>query len=158
MEARLTSGDMSINIPVEIATSILDSYRTHLKAELIERSGDPHIDARRLFELDAVVLSHNGGDDPKFVYANAAAAAAWRTTPEDLIGMPSRLSAPPEHRESRKAMLDEAARDGYITGYSGTRVARDGSLFIIKDATLWSVHFPDSTGQAVVFRSWVTVE
>jgi len=145
---------MSINIPAEITTSILDSYRTFLNAELIERSGDPAIDAQQLFDLAAVVLSHAGGDDPRFVYANAAAAAAWRTTPEDLIGMPSRLSAPPDHRESRKAMLDEAARDGYITGYSGTRVARDGSLFVIEDATLWSVHFTDTAGQAVVFRTW----
>jgi PAS domain-containing protein len=148
---------MSMHNPVEIATSILDSYRECLKSELVERTGDPRTDAQRLFDLDAVVLSHDGGDDPKFVYANAAAAAAWRTTPEELIGMPSRLSAPPEHRDSRKAMLDEAARDGFITGYSGTRVARDGSLFIIERATLWSVDFTDTTGQAVVFRTWIRV-
>jgi PAS domain-containing protein len=145
---------MSVNILVDITNSILDSYRLHLGTELIQRSGDPEIDAQRLFDLDAVVLSHVGVDDPVFVYANAAAARAWRTTPDELIGMPSILSAPPEHRESRKDMLNQATRDGYITGYSGTRVARDGSLFIIEDATLWSVNFADKTGQAVVFRTW----
>jgi PAS domain-containing protein len=145
---------MPLDIPVGITTAILDSYRTHLNRELIERSGDPEEDAYRLFYFDGVVLSHAGGDDPRFVYANAAAAHAWRTTPGELIGMPSRLSAPPDHRQSRQAMLEEASRTGFITGYSGTRIASDGSLFVIEDATLWTVDFSEGKGQAVVFRSW----
>jgi hypothetical protein len=139
---------------IDIPTSILDSYRNHMGVDLIERSGDPHIDARRLFELDAVVLSHIGTKDPHFIYANETAARVWRTTVDEITGLPSRLSAPPDERESRSSMLREAASAGLITGYSGTRIARDGTLFTIENATLWNVDFAQGPGQAVVFRDW----
>ena len=38
---------------------------------------------------------------------------------------------------------------------SGDRVAKDGTRFIIGDATLWTVDgYPTGPGQAVVFRDW----
>lgn len=138
----------------DVAMHILDSYRTYVGEELFERSGDAATDARRLFDLDAVVLSHDGGADPHFVYANTAAARLWRTTVEDLVGMPSQLSAPPDHRAERASTLTRAADQGFLHGYSGTRVARDGTLFVIEEATLWTVDYPGGPGQAVVFRNW----
>lgn len=141
-----------------IVQAILDSYRRYLGQDLIPRSGDPLLDAAALDSLDAVVLSHDGGEDPRFVYANQAAARTWKTTVEHLVGMPSRLSAPPEQRQARATMLNDARRDGFITGYRGIRVAADGSLFEIEDATLWTVEgFPVRPGQAVVFMNVTTV-
>ena len=145
---------MSDLTEIEIAGYILDSHRQYVGNELIERSADPVVNARRLFELDAVVLSHDGGADPRFVYANLAAARLWRMDVDELVGMPSRLSAPPNHRDERQAMLQQAAQDGVLHGYAGTRVAKDGTLFVIEDATLWTVDYPHGSGQAVVFRSW----
>lgn len=139
---------------IDIATAILESHRARVGGELVERSGDAVLDAQRLFDLDAVVLSHDGGADPRFVYANARAAELWRTTVDDLIGMPSRLSAPPAQQAERASMLEHAAHDGVFLGYCGTRVARDGTLFVIEDATLWTVEYPSGPGQAVVFRDW----
>ncbi len=121
----------------------------------MERTGDPSRDALLLRTLDAVVLSHDGGDDPVFVYANEAAAALWRMPIHELVGMPSRLSAPPEWRDARAAMLADAMSSGVLRGYSGERVARDGMRFVIEDATLWTVDgYPDRPGQAVVFTAW----
>jgi len=123
--------------------------------ELVERTGDPSRDALLLLTLDAVVLSHDGGDDPVFVYANEAAAALWRMPIDELVGMPSRLSAPPEWRDERASMLADARTSGVLRGYSGERVAGDGSRFVIEDATLWTVDgYPDRPGQAVVFTAW----
>jgi PAS domain-containing protein len=139
---------------VEIVRYMLDSHRDYVGTELIDRSGDPLVDAQRLFGLDAVVLSHDGGADPRFVYANLAAARLWRMDVDELVGMPSRLSAPPNHRDERQAMLHQAAKDGVLHGYTGTRVAKDGTLFVIEDATLWTVDYPHGSGQAVVFRTW----
>lgn len=140
---------------VEIVRAILDSHRERLGVELLERTGDLEQDARRLLELDAVVLSHDGGDDPVFVFANEAAARLWKLPIDALVGMPSRLSAPPEHRGERAAMLADAASTGVLAGYSGERVAADGSRFVIEGATLWTVDgYPERPGQAVVFRSW----
>ena len=144
---------------MQIAEAILDSHRDRVGVELVERSGDPSEDARRLRDLDAIVLSHDGGADPAFVYANHAAAALWRMPIEDLVGMPSRLSAPPEQRASRATMLADATSSGVLHGYAGERVASDGTRFVIEGATLWTVDgYPDRPGQAVVFRDWHAVD
>jgi PAS domain-containing protein len=145
-----------INDPM-IARAILDSYASRVGAELIKRTGDADCDAKMLFTLDAVILSHDGGEDPHFVYANQAAADLWRMPVSELIGMPSRLSAPPEHQGSRASMLKDAADSGVLTDYAGERVAKDGTRFVIRDATLWTVDYPSVPGQAVVFRSWELV-
>ena len=140
---------------VDVATCILDSHAARLGVELLTRSGDRAVDAAALMDLDAVVLSHDSGEDPRFVYANRAAATLWRMPVAELVGMPSRLSAPPEYRQDRSQMLAQAARDGVFRGYSGERVAKDGTRFIIADATLWTVDgYPTGPGQAVVFRDW----
>ena len=138
-----------------IVQAILDSHARRVGSELVERSGDPAVDAARLMDLDAVILSHDGGDDPMFVYANRAAADLWRMPIDDLVGMPSRYSAPPEHRDSRASMLATAATSGLLTGYTGERIAHDGTRFVIENATLWTVDdYPERPGQAVVFREW----
>ena len=153
MPAVMGSG---MNDPM-IAQAILDSHANRVGIELIERTGNSEIDAATLFDLDAVVLSHDGGDDPHFVYANQAAADLWRMPVSELIGMPSRLSAPPEHQASRASMLKDAAGTGVLTDYAGERIAKDGTRFVIRDATLWTVDYPSAPGQAVVFRTWELV-
>lgn len=146
-----------INDPV-IAQAILDSHASRVGTELIERTGNADSDAEALFTLNAVILSHDGGDDPHFVYANQAAADLWRMGVSELIGMPSRLSAPPEHQAERASMLKDAAGSGVLTGYAGERIAQDGTRFMIEDATLWTVDYPQGPGQAVVFTSWSCTE
>ena len=140
----------------DIVQAILDSYRRRVGSELIPRSGDARADAGLLDQFEGVVLSHDGGDDPVFVYANAAAASLWRMPIDELIGMPSRLSAPPEHRQSRASMLADAATSGLLTDYSGERIARDGTRFVISGATLWTVDYAGRPGQAVVFWEWTS--
>jgi hypothetical protein len=41
-----------------------------------------------------------------------------------------------------------------LTGYAGERIAADGTRFMIEDATLWTVDYPQGPGQAVVFTQW----
>lgn len=145
---------ISASLDPMIATAILDSFAVRLGVELIVRSGNTETDAQTLFDLPAVVLSHDGDQDPHFVYANRAAADLWRMGVDELIGMPSRLSAPPEHQASRASMLKDAAGFGVLRDYSGERIAKDGTRFMIENATLWTVDFPHGQGQAVVFSEW----
>ena len=141
-----------------VAACILDSYARRIGRELLHRSGDPLDDAKRLLAYEAIVLSHDAGVDPRFVYANSA-AASWRMSVEDMIGMPSRLSAPVDAMEDRARMLSDASRDGVLSGYSGERVAGDGTRFRIMDATLWTVDdYPSGPGQAVVFSRWEPID
>lgn len=137
---------------LRVVRELLDSYATRMVHELIERTGDDAADAELLDALPAIVLAHNGADDPVFTYANHAAAALWRTTIDQLVGMPSRLSAAPEHRDERAQALGSALDTGVIRDYSGQRQALDGTRFMIHDATLWT--FVNAKGQAATFTDW----
>lgn len=144
-----------MDVDPAVVRALLDSHAVRTGHELIARSGDDGDDAARLDALEAVVLAHDGASDPRFTYANAAAARLWRTTVEDLIGMPSRLSAAAEHRDERALALARALRRGVVHDYSGIRVARDGSRFVIRNATLWT--FVDAPGQAATFSEWTAL-
>lgn len=142
-----------------VAACLLDSYARRVGRELLHRSGDPLDDAQCLLAYEAIVLSHDAGVDPHFVYANSAAASLWRMSIEDIIGMPSRLSAPSNARDDRARMLSDASRDGVLAGYSGERVASDGTRFWIMNATLWTVDgYSSGPGQAVVFSRWEPID
>ena len=138
------------------ATRLLDSYQRRTGSVLVERGADADDDVRRLDVTDAVVLCHDGGADPRFVFANAAAARLWALPREQLVGLPSRLPAAPDARADRADALDRARRTGLLRGYAGVRRAADGSLFVIRDATLWTVDDEDGrpVGQAATFTSW----
>lgn len=93
------------------------------------------------------LLAHDGADDPRFVYANAAAQARFEYDWDAFVGLPSRLSAEPDARDERRRLLDDVLRDGFSTGYRGRRVTRTGRTFWIEDATLWNLL--DATGARV---------
>ena len=137
---------------VAVATAILDSHRDRVGEELVPRTGDPDADALLLRDARAVVLCHDGADDPRFVYANGAAAVRWATDVGHLIGLPSRLTAAEEHRDERSSALASALVTGVHRGYRGQRRAFDGVSFAVEDATLWTVDgLPDGPGQAATF-------
>lgn len=117
-------------------------------------------DLGRAADLDAapfVVLCHDLSPDPLFVYANTAAARLWERPVAEIVGSPSRLSAPPEQRAARAAAL---ARNVVVRDYGGLRVSATGRLFTISGAILWPV--TDSTGelvgQAATFSRWRHLE
>lgn len=99
------------------------------------------------------ILAHDGGADPRFVYANVAAQTAFAYPWDRLVGLPSRLSAEPDDRDERRRLLDAVARDGFIDDYRGRRVSRTGRRFWIDDATVWNLLDEDGArvGQAARF-------
>jgi hypothetical protein len=103
-----------------------------------------------------VVLAHSTADDPKFTYANKAAQACFGYDWDEFLTLPSRLSAEAPDRAARQALLEKVSRDGFITGYSGVRVAKSGRRFIIADGILWELMDRAGTrhGQAATFQSW----
>ncbi len=118
---------------------ILDSFRRHIGHDLIDRSGDPSEDARRLFELPQAVLAHDASAQPRLDWVNAAAAAAFDATPETLIGRPSSATAPPDATADRRQLFEILARRGFVTGYSGVRISLTGRRFIIEDVTVFAL-------------------
>lgn len=121
---------------IERATVILDSHRRLLGRDLVERSGDPADDARRLFALPQGVLAHDAAAKPLLDWANRAAAAAFDAAPEELLGRPSADTAPTDATAGRRQLFDTLARLGFVTGYSGTRISATGRRFVIDDVTV----------------------
>jgi len=107
-------------------------------------------------EAPFVVLAHGTDPDPNFIYANKAAQACFGYSFEEFLALPSRLSAEPTDRAQRRALLEKVARDGFLSGYSGVRVAKSGRRFIIEDGIVWELidRAGMRHGQAATFGSW----
>ncbi|ARN80033.1 MEKHLA domain-containing protein [Methylocystis bryophila] len=136
--------------------ALLDSYRARVGRELIARGGGAREEAERLFAAPFVAVSHGAEADPILNYGNGVALALWEVSPQQLIATPSRLTAEAEVREAREHVLQETARKGFVTGYTGVRVSRTGRRFRILDVTVWNVTDADGSpcGQAATFAHW----
>ncbi|HVN42283.1 MAG TPA: MEKHLA domain-containing protein, partial [Steroidobacteraceae bacterium] len=75
---------------------------------------------------------------------------------EELVGLPSRLSAEAPAREERERLLERVGAHGFIDDYSGVRIAQSGRRFRILRATVWNVLDPagERIGQAATFSEW----
>ena len=73
-----------------------------------------------------------------------------------MIGKPSTMTAQESEQKERNELLNQVNSRGFIENYKGIRVASDGKLFQIKDATIWNIVDKQSIkiGQAVIiYRS-----
>ena len=128
-----------------------------------ELSGDPDLTspaatsaAATIYRSAEAVLCHDTAADPCFIYANRRALWLWELAWEEMIGLPSRISAEPDHRQARAAMLEQAARNGYISDYGGVRISGSGQRFRIEAVTIWNVSDADGAivGQAAYIPTW----
>jgi hypothetical protein len=113
--------------------------------------------ALRVYEAPFVLLAHDGGDDPRFTYANRSAQQLFERAWPAYIGLPSRYSAEPDDRNARQVLLERVLRDGYCDDYGGIRVAASGRRFRIEGATVWNVldDAGNRIGQAATFAQWL---
>lgn len=106
-----------------------------------------------------VVLAHDGGADPRFVYANRTAQHLFGYSWQEFVGLPSRLSAEAPERAERQRLLDAVAAKGFIDDYNGIRIAKSGRRFWIEKASVWQL-IDDAgvdRGQAAAFSAWSDV-
>ena len=118
---------------------MLTSYRRSLGRELAAAHAGPDLAAWLYAQAPFCLLAHDGGHDPHFVYANQTAQRCFEYPWQELVGLPSRLSALPDGRAERARLLADVARDGFAEGYRGLRVAKSGRRFWIEDVTVWNV-------------------
>ncbi|HND55485.1 MAG TPA: isocitrate lyase/phosphoenolpyruvate mutase family protein, partial [Pirellulaceae bacterium] len=104
---------------VEHSQVLLDSFRRWLGRDLVDRSGTPLEQARRLFEADCVVVSHGTQADPILNYANRTALDLWEFDLATILMTPSRLTAEMPERDERSRLLERTRRDGYVDDYRG---------------------------------------
>lgn len=141
---------------IDHSALLLDSYRDRTGRELLTRDPDKMIDAERLLAAPFVVVSHGPEDDPILNYGNRVAMALWEMSAAQLVATPSRLTAEPMLREARERLLEQVARDGYVSGYEGVRISATGRRFRISNVTIWNVTDAAGrpAGQAATFARW----
>ena len=134
--------------------ALLASYAALLREPLVPPHVPPADAAAWLYaEAGFAVLAHDTQPDPSFVYANLEAQRHFEGSWQELVGLPSRLSAEAAERAERAATLAEVAQHGYTRGYRGLRVTRTGRRFWIESGTIWNVRGPGgfAWGQAASF-------
>lgn len=144
---------------LEVVGLILESHQAAFGRPLLAGT-DPlrnlHLAAQEVFSADQAVLAHDGAEDPRLIYANAAALRLWRRPWAEMIGMPSRLTAEPQEQPARAKALAVAQQQDALAGYTGIRVDIEGLRFRIEGAKVWT--FRDAggraRGQAAGFSSW----
>lgn len=138
---------------------MLDSYRHWTGRELIARSGNSATDAATLFDAPFVIVSHGTEANPILNYGNRAALNLWELDWEHLTKMPSRETAEPMHRDERDRFMASVRRDGFLSNYSGIRIASSGKRFRIENALIWNLLDENGAicGQAATFSSWTPV-
>lgn len=117
---------------------------------------NPRLAAQELFAADRAVLAHDGAADPRLIYANSSALRLWRRRWEEMVGLPSRLTAEQAERQERAQALARAQQHEALQGYGGIRVDSAGRRFRIEGARLWTLRDGQgqTQGQAASFGSW----
>src|SRR5262245_1091112 len=118
---------------------MLASWHHWTGGHLIDPQLPPVYQARQLFHARFAVLSHDTSSDPRLNYANQTGLALFELSWDELIQMPSRLTAEPIHREARAALLAEVSLKGYMDHYRGVRISRSGRRFFIERAAIWNL-------------------
>lgn len=130
----------------------IDTAYRHLHGRGLGEGLYRGVEAERLAwlhdEAPFALLAHDGGPDPRFIYVNATARAAFGYSEAEFIGLPSRLSADADAQADRDAILASVRQRGYAEGYCGTRIRKDGSHFRIERGELWQLDEPK--GQAAL--------
>lgn len=132
--------EMDLRSDVSFAKLLCESYR-RLTGKLLVPAEIPEEQVARWLYNNApfAVLAHNTAPDPIFIYGNRTAQQLFEYEWEELLALPSRLSAEAPEREDRQRFLEQVARYGFVTGYSGIRISKFGKRFRIKNATVWQL-------------------
>ena len=142
-----------------LVSILLLSHRRAFDCPLLasDRPGTSRrLTAQELFNSSMAVLAHNNAGDPALTYANATALRLWKRPWNEMVGMPSRLTAAQSERKERAASLKQALAIDAINTYSGIRMDRCGRQFMIHNARIWTLWDEEGRrcGQAAAFSSW----
>jgi len=134
---------------------LANSYRQVIGADLVN-ADTPEQLSQALFHAPFVLVSHGTQADPIFNYANQTAMQLWGFDWDEFTRTPSASVTQPDEMSDRALMLKQAAEQGYIDNYEGTRIAKSGQKFLIKEVRLWNLEDEkgDRCGQAATFPSW----
>lgn len=111
---------------------------------------------KELFHTKFALLSHTNAKEPLFDYANLTALELFEFSWDELITLPSRLSAEPINQIERAKLLEQVTHHGFIDNYQGIRISKTGKRFAIHNAIVWNLTDDSGIyqGQAACFSDW----
>ncbi len=132
------------------------SFKRLYKHQLTNSQLDGQALVEDLFNAKFALLSHTKDADPIFNYANRTALNLFEFDWEELMTVPSRLSAEPINQAERAKLLEQVSSHGYIDDYQGVRISKTGKRFQIRNAIVWNLIDDNDTyqGQAACFSDW----
>ena len=108
-------------------------------ARILGRALYRYAEPQALYHAPFPILSHSTDADPVLTYGNLAAQELWQMGWDQMVGMPSRLTAEPQHQAARAAMFERMRKQGYIDDYAGIRISATGQRFEIRNAVIWTL-------------------
>ncbi len=144
---------------IKLVHLLLNSHQKAFGYPLFVNSSEKKselINNEKLFSLGIVVMAHDTAKDPILNYSNALALHIWERTWSEMIGMPSRLTAPSEERSKRARAMENALLKNSISNYQGIRISSTGKRFLIRKARVWKIwdEHNNAYGQAAAFSHW----
>lgn len=98
------------------------------------------------------ILAHNNKEIPNFIYANQFAVSCFKYTEDEILSLPSYLSAAPDNQAERNKILDQVQANNIAFNYNGMRLTKFNESFAINDGVIWKVFENDEViGQAALF-------
>ncbi len=142
-----------------LVNRLLLSHQKAFDQQLIkyQKVDDAHrLKSQELFVIALPVIAHDDNKDPKIIYVNASALKLWRRSWKEMVGMPSRLTAPNDERKSRAVDLKKALLTKAVNNYQGVRIDSKGRRFAITNARIWTIWDDNglTIGQAATFTNW----
>ncbi|MDD2721407.1 MAG: MEKHLA domain-containing protein [Gallionella sp.] len=128
---------------------IAESFQRLTGKALLDGSFDP----QAMWDAPRAIVAHGTEGDPVFFYGNRLALQLFEMSFEEFAQLPSRLSADPVGQQARAALMAQVTQQGFVSGYSGERIAKSGRRFMIADVTIWNLCDADGdyVGQAATF-------
>lgn len=145
-----------MKLSLEYAALLKDSYGKLTGLDLLDSTDRSLSAADALFFAPFALMSHSGMPDPIFNFGNQTALQLFEMDWDTFTILPSRMSAEPENRAERAALLQQVAEKGFIDNYSGIRISSTGKRFRIQRATVWNVTDEKMKviSQAAMFKHW----
>ncbi len=112
--------------------------------------------SQEVFAMQQPLLAHDKNNDPLLNYVNSSALLLWHRRWDEMVGMPSRISAPANQLKERRFLLNQASINTSFKTYGGIRVDSLGREFYIRNIYIWTVWDENEIpcGQAATFSSW----
>ncbi len=144
---------------IELVDHILTSHKSTFGYSLIQSNSleiSNHLASQRLYNLPIPVIAHDNQTDPYITYVNCLGLTLWCRRWEEMVGIPSRLTAPPDEQIERKSALSQALKQESLINYQAIRIDSNGHRFAISNGRIWSIFNQEGIrlGQAATFTNW----